>query len=361
VTGGERKPATMPLNLLGHSRQRLRHELAGVVDHAYRADQVHAAIHRRAVTDFAAMSELPASLRAALAERYTLARPAPREIQSSSDGTTKYLFELEDGAGIEAVDIPDGGRRTICLSSQAGCALACRFCVTGYWGAGRDLTAAEIVGQVMAIRERSGIEASRLNLVYMGMGEPLLNLEAVRESLLALSETVAWRRITVSTAGVVPGIEEMARWEERPNLAISLHAPDDERRDELMPINRKYPLDRLFDALAAYPTTRHRPLTFEYTVIRGFNDRVADVRAVVRRLSGLRAKVNLIPLNPDPVLGDLAPPPWEVIERLQRELVQRGVACSVRRPRGDDVQAACGQLRAFARRPRGFKALALAR
>ncbi|HVS15960.1 MAG TPA: 23S rRNA (adenine(2503)-C(2))-methyltransferase RlmN [Thermoanaerobaculia bacterium] len=350
----------MSHNLLGHPLEALRRELSGVVDHRYRADQVHAAIHRRGVADFEAMSDLPSVLRAALAERYSLARPVPCEVRSSDDGTTKYLFELEDGAGIEAVDIPDGDRRTLCLSSQAGCALACRFCVTGYWGAGRDLTAAEIVGQVMAIRERGGLEASRLNLVYMGMGEPLLNLQAVRESLLVLSETIAWRRITVSTAGVVPGIEEMARWPQRPNLAISLHAPDDERRNELMPINRRYPLDRLFAALAAYPTSRHRPLTFEYTVIRGFNDRVGDLRAVARRLAGLRAKINLIPLNPDPVLGDLAPPSWEVMERLQREVAQRGVPCSVRRPRGDDVQAACGQLRAFARAPRGFETLAVA-
>jgi 23S rRNA (adenine2503-C2)-methyltransferase len=342
------------LNLIGHPLERLRTELAPAVDQPYRADQIFAAVHHRAVGELSCITELPAALREQLSARYTLARPAPQQVQRSDDGTAKYLFELEGGAGIESVSIPDGNRQTLCLSSQAGCALACRFCVTGYWGAGRDLTAAEIVGQVMTIRELEALEAARVNLVYMGMGEPLLNLDAVRDSLEVLSETIAWRRITVSTAGVIPGIEEMARWRQRPNLAVSLHAPDDQRRSALMPINRKYPLDDLFAALAAYPTSRHRPLTFEYTVIRGFNDAVADLRQLARRIAGLRAKVNLIPLNPDPVLGGLEPPPWETMVRLQRELVDRGVPCSVRRPRGDDVQAACGQLRAFARAPRGF-------
>ncbi|HVS62962.1 MAG TPA: 23S rRNA (adenine(2503)-C(2))-methyltransferase RlmN [Thermoanaerobaculia bacterium] len=344
----------MPVNLIGHPLERLRAELGPAVDRPYRVDQIFAAVHHRAAAGLAAITDLPVSLRERLEERYTLARPELKRVQSSDDGTSKYLFELEDGAGIEAVSIPDGNRRTLCLSSQAGCALACRFCVTGYWGAGRDLTSAEIVGQVMAIREREVIDCARLNLVYMGMGEPLLNLDAVRDSLEVLSESVAWRRITVSTAGVVPGIDEMARWQQRPNLAVSLHATDDERRSALMPINRKYPLDELFAALAAYPASRHRPLTFEYTLIRGFNDEVGDMRQLVRRIAGLRAKVNLIPLNPDPVLGDLEPPDWETVARLQRELVERGVPCSVRRPRGDDVQAACGQLRAFARKPRGF-------
>ncbi|MEM1245409.1 MAG: 23S rRNA (adenine(2503)-C(2))-methyltransferase RlmN, partial [Acidobacteriota bacterium] len=188
-------------------------------------------------------------------------------------------------------------------------------------------------------------------------GEPLVNLDNVRSSLGALTETLSWRKITVSTAGVVPGIDEMATWEHRPNLAISLHAPDDERRSRLMPINRKYPLESLLRSLRRYPTPKGRPLTFEYTLIDGFNDDLADVPRLVRLLHGLRYKVNLIPLNPDPVLDPLRAPLPERIVAFERALKDSGVRCSVRRPRGDDIGAACGQLRASERQPRGFKPL----
>jgi 23S rRNA (adenine2503-C2)-methyltransferase len=342
-------------NLLGLPLELLRAELAQLGLEPYRARQLHAAIHRRGARDLLDLTELPRDLRVALAARYSLERPAIRERLVSRDGTAKYLFELADGAGIEAVDIPDGDRRTCCVSSQAGCALACRFCVTGVWGAGRDLDASEIVGQVFAVREAGDIPPRSLNLVFMGMGEPLLNLEAVHRALRLLTEWLGWSRITVSTAGVVPGIEAMAAWPRRPNLAVSLHASDDERRSALMPINRKYPLAVLFDALRRFPATRHRPITFEYTLIEGFNDREADVAATVGLLRGLPAKVNLIPLNPDPVLPEgMRPTPMARALELQRGFVERGVPCSVRRPRGDDVQAACGQLRAFARAPRGL-------
>jgi 23S rRNA (adenine2503-C2)-methyltransferase len=343
------------ISLLGLPLPELRSELAHLELAPYRARQLLHAIHRRGERDFHALTELPLETRARLAERYTLDRPPLRERLVSRDGTAKYLFELGDGASIETVDIPEDRRRTICVSSQAGCALGCRFCVTGYWGAGRDLDAAEIVGQVLAVRELGRIETGSLNLVFMGMGEPLLNLEAVRRALLLLTEWIGWARCTVSTAGVVPGIDEMAAWRQRPNLAISLHAPDDERRSELMPINRKYPLAALFDALHRFAATRHRPLTFEYTLIHGFNDHVADVAATARLLRGLPAKVNLIPLNPDPVLpAGMTPTAFSRAHELQRAFVARGIPCSVRRPRGDDVAAACGQLRAFARPPRGF-------
>jgi 23S rRNA (adenine2503-C2)-methyltransferase len=352
--GGE-APAPRRSSLLGLPLELLQEELAALGLEPYRARQLLAAIHRRGRRDLLAVTELPLVARKALAERYTLERPPLRERVVSRDGTAKYLFELLDGSSIETVDIPEGGRRTVCVSSQAGCALGCRFCVTGYWGAGRDLEASEIVGQVLAVREMGAIPPASLNLVFMGMGEPLLNLEAVHRSLRLLTGWLGWSRVTVSTAGVAPGIEAIARWPERPNLAVSLHAPDDERRAELMPINRRYPLGVLFEALRSYPATRHRPITFEYTLIDGFNDRLADVVATTKLIRGLHAKVNLIPLNPDPVLpAEMAPTPIAHAHELQRAFVERGVPCSVRRPRGDDVQAACGQLRAFARAPRGF-------
>ena len=260
------------------------------------------------------------------------------------------------GATIEAVDIPDGDRRTFCISSQAGCGLACRFCVTGFWGPGRNLTAGEILGQVLAIRRAGDLPPAGYNLVFMGMGEPLMNLDGVRGALDVLSETVSWRRITVSTAGVVPGIDAMAAWEHRPNLAISLHAPDDERRSALMPINRSYPIDDLVAALRRFPLERGRKLTVEYILIRDFNDALADADALARRLRGLRAKINLIPINPDPVLGEeMVPPDDARIDAFQARLDRRGMVATVRRRRGDDVSAACGQLRAFGRDPRGFR------
>jgi 23S rRNA (adenine2503-C2)-methyltransferase len=250
-------------DLLGLSRERLAALLAPVVDHPFRIEQVYRALHLRGVERFAAMTDLSLDLRRRLDEAFAIGRPVVAERRPSADGTVKLLLRLADGAVIEAVDIPDRGRRTLCISSQAGCALACAFCVTGYWGAGRNLTAGEIVGQVLTVRQDRDLAAG-INLVFMGMGEPLLNLDALRSALDVLGETIGLRRITVSTAGVVPGIEAMARWPRRPNLAVSLHAPDDERRSRLMPVNRTYPLADLVDCLRRYPLEPGRKLTFEY-------------------------------------------------------------------------------------------------
>jgi 23S rRNA (adenine2503-C2)-methyltransferase len=348
-------PAT---DLLGLTLPRLRDTLAPVVDRSFRADQIYHAIHHRGVTDFAAMTELAAPLRRELAERFRVALPAVRERQESGDGTTKYLLSLADGASIEAVDIPDGERRTLCLSSQAGCALACAFCVTGFWGAGRNLTAGEIVGQVALLRRVAALPDA-LNLVFMGMGEPLLNLDALRDALELLYETISPRRITVSTAGVVPGLDALAAWPRRPNLAISLHAPDDERRSRLMPVNRTWPLDALLAALRRFPLEPRRRITVEYLLVADFNDAPGDAEALARRLRGLRVKINLIPLNPDPVLPEWMRRPSEAaVDRFRDRLVRLGLTATVRRQRGHDVAAACGQLRAFDRAPRGRAARA---
>jgi 23S rRNA (adenine2503-C2)-methyltransferase len=347
-------------DLLGLTRDRLAAELAGVVDRPFRVAQIFDALHRRGVTDFAQMTDLSKELRGRLAEHFRIAVPEVAERRLAADGTCKFLLRLEDGATIEAVDIPDlrRDRRTLCISSQAGCALACTFCVTGYWGAGRNLTPGEIVTQVLTLRaeRRLELESEGLNLVFMGMGEPLLNLANLRDALEVLTEQISPRRITVSTVGILPALEEMAGWERRPNLAISLHAPDDERRSRVMPINRTYPLADLFAALDRFPLEPRRRITYEYILIRGFNDAERDADQLARLLRGRRAKVNLIPMNPDPVLGPaMVPPDDATVDRFQQRLHTAGLTATVRRRRGDDVSAACGQLRAFGRDPRGFR------
>jgi 23S rRNA (adenine2503-C2)-methyltransferase len=344
-------------DLLGLSRERLAETLAPVADRPFRAKQIYQALYERAVRDVAEITELPKELRDRIGEHFRVGLPEISSRHLSTDGTGKYLFRLRDGATIEAVDIPDRSRRTFCISSQAGCALACAFCVTGYWGAGRNLTAGEIVGQVLAIRADRDLPMEGLNLVFMGMGEPLLNLPNVKAALDILTEWISPHRITVSTVGILPGLEEMAGWERRPNLAISLHAPDEESRGRIMPINRTYPLAELMPALKRYPLEKGRKLTFEYILIRDVNDSPRDADRLSRLLSGLRAKVNLIPVNPDAVLGDRMVPPDDArVEAFKERLRQRGWIATVRRRRGDDVSAACGQLRAFGRDPRGVRA-----
>jgi 23S rRNA (adenine2503-C2)-methyltransferase len=344
-----------PVALLGHDRESLGRILAGHLDRPFRSEQIYRAMYEQGVSDLHGVTGLGKPLRANLAERFIVGHPQVDQRHQAADGTTKYLFRLADGATIEAVDIPERRRRTLCLSSQAGCALGCRFCVTGFWGAGRDLTAGEILGQVLAIT--GGLaRQDGLNLVFMGMGEPLLNLAAVKTALGILTEWISWRRITVSTVGILPALEELAGWEKRPNLAISLHAPDDARRSEIMPVNRAYPLAELMDGLRRYPLEPGRRLTFEYLMIRGFNDAIDDADLLSTLLAGIRGKVNLIPLNPDRVLGErMAPPEPAAVEAFKQRLRQKGWVATVRQRRGDDVSAACGQLRAPGREPRGFR------
>lgn len=356
---GVRAQGTRPpesTDVLGLSRAQLAARLAPLMPEPFRARQVYDALHLRGARSFAEMSELARPQRATLAEAFTIGLPEVAERHDSQDGTRKYLLRLGDGATVETVDIPDRGRHTLCLSSQAGCALACKFCVTGFWGAGRSLTAGEIVGQVHTVRFDTPPLPPSLNLVFMGMGEPLLNLDAVQGALEILTELISPRRITISTAGVIPGIVAMASWARRPNLAVSLHAPDDQRRTAIMPLNKTYPLGDLMAALRAYPLEPRRRITFEYILLRDFNDALADADALARLLRGIPAKVNLIPANPDPVLGDtMVPPDPAVTARFQQRLLDRDLTATVRRRRGDDVSAACGQLRAFGREARGFR------
>lgn len=341
-------------NLYGRSLGELRELLRPLFPQAYRADQVYRALYYRNLASLDLATDLSKADRALLQERFRLSRPTIKERHLSADGTEKVLFQLEDGATIETVDIPEQRRRTLCLSSQAGCALACRFCVTGFWGAGRNLEPGEILAQVFVLQKSQPLLSESLNLVFMGMGEPMLNLPAVRVACEILMEQISWRRITISTAGVVPGIEELATWPKRPELAISLHAPDDDRRSALMPINRKYPLAELLAALRAFPLAPQERITFEYIPFDGFNDSAADAAALARLLSGVNAKVNLIPLNQDSVLpADLLPSPPERVAAFQRRLQEKGLLATIRRRRGSEISAACGQLRSPSRPPRG--------
>jgi 23S rRNA (adenine2503-C2)-methyltransferase len=345
-----------PLDLLGLSRDQIAAHLGDLLDHPYRADQIHGAIYRQGARDFDAMTTLGRALRERLAERCAIGVPAVVDSSESSDRTRKLLFGLADGATVEAVEIPSRWGTTLCLSSQAGCALGCAFCVTGYWGAGRNLTAGEIVGQVLGITGRLPYGNQRLNIVLMGMGEPMHNLENVRAALELLAEAISWRHMTLSTVGVVEGIRRLGTWPKRPNLAVSLHAPDDERRSRIMPINRTHGLDELFASLAEYPLERGRKITFEYLLIAGFNDGDADAAALAKRVRRLPSKVNLIPINPDPVLGErMVPPSRRRVEGFAARLRDLDVPTTVRRRRGDEVSAACGQLRAPDREPRGFR------
>jgi 23S rRNA (adenine2503-C2)-methyltransferase len=343
-------------DLLGLPRERLAEALAPFVDRPFRAGQIYRALYERAEGSFETMSELSKEMRQKLAAEFRIGMPAIASSREAADSTTKYLLTLADGATIEAVDIPDRDRRTFCISSQASCALACSFCVTGYWGAGRNLTSGEIVGQVLAIRADRSLPAEGLNIVFMGMGEPLLNPANVRTAFELLAERISPQRITLSTVGILPALEELASWERRPNLAVSLHAPDDDRRSAIMPVNRTYPLRDLMAALRRYPLEKGRKITFEYILIRGFNDQPGDADQLAALLRPLKAKVNLIPVNPDPVLGErMVPPDDATVERFKARLRERGLIATVRKRRGDEVSGACGQLRAFGRDPRGFR------
>jgi len=327
-----------------------------------RAQQITRGVLHRGVRDVAGLTDLPRTLREALAARFTLDRPVPVTAHRATDGTIKWLLRLADGRTIETVFIPGDGRGTLCISSQVGCTLSCAFCHTGTMPLVRDLDAGEIVGQVLhALDElgdwpRSGRPRKVTNVVFMGMGEPLFNYEAVARALRILLDRdglgFSKRKVTVSTSGVVPAIDRLGR-EFGVRLAISLHAPDDERRDRLVPINRKWPIAELLDACRRYPTGRM--ITFEYVLLEGVNDAPEDARALAALLADLPAKINLIPFNPWP--GSAFRCPDEArMRRFRRILEEAGFEAPIRTPRGRDILAACGQLRTAAERRRRRRA-----
>ena len=324
----------------------LRRTLSDVVSPAFRVKQVEEWLHR-GVDSFDAMSNLPKDVRAALAEKFSVAQPEVlTRTEPASDGSRKYLFQLADGQNIESVFMPIGDRISICLSSQAGCAVGCTFCVTGFFGAGRNLTPSEMLGQFYAIQREQQVPMEQMNVVFMGMGEPLLNFENVVTTLDALYRNIAPRRVTVSTSGIIPGIDALAKLERRPNLAISVNAPDRKRREEIMPITSKYPLDELMRALRSFPLEKGRDITIEYVLLAGYNDSPQDAVALAKLIRGLHAKVNAIPFNEDANLPKwMKRPSDREIDRFVDTLVRNGVRVTVRRSKGRDIAAACGQLR----------------
>ncbi|HWR50966.1 MAG TPA: 23S rRNA (adenine(2503)-C(2))-methyltransferase RlmN [Bryobacteraceae bacterium] len=327
-------------------------ELLGPAEPPYRARQLYSAIYRERRLDLDNVTSLPSALRQRLVLAHRLGLPAIERRYDSADGTRRYLLALDDGRSVETVLMPEERRSTFCISSQVGCPVACRFCLTALMGLERNLTAGEIVGQVLAVAADNGleIEGERINIVMMGQGEPLLNLANVVKATRILTDPdgvgLSPRRITVSTSGIIPKIDELAREQIRPKLAISLNASNETQRQELMPITRKYHLADLMESCRRYPLRTWEKLTFEYVLLKGVNDTDADARRVAGMLGQLRCKVNLIALNPGPGIPYQTPDPDRVLAF--QEIVKRAVPCFIRKPRGLDIYAACGQLKRMA-------------
>src|SRR5437867_12150125 len=325
-----------------------RHELAEILSPPFRATQINKSVYQRWFDSFALMTDLPKAFRASLAEEWNIHLPAVHRRFDSVDGTRRYLVRLDDGEFAETVFIPEESRNTICISSQIGCALDCKFCLTGQIGLTRHLSAGEIVAQVLvAQRDHSSSDAS-FNIVLMGMGEPLHNYDNVMKAIRILHDedglNMSMFRITLSTAGLLPGIERLAREPMIPNLAISLTGATDEKRNQLMPINRKYPTEQLLDAVHRFPLKHRQRVTFEYVLLEGVTDAPEDSLHLVKLLKGIRAKVNLIPFNEAEELSYRRPLD-AAIERFQQALIENNISAFVRKNRGNDISAACGQLK----------------
>ena len=335
------------INLYDIPPSRLHDALTPVVSPSFRIQQIEDWMYARGASSFAAMSNLPKELRTTLEESFAVDFPQVVERTTPAyDGSQKYLFVLADGQRIESVYMPMRDRTSVCLSSQAGCAVGCTFCVTGFFGAGRNLTPAEMVGQFFTVQHEHDVPLEHMNVVFMGMGEPLLNFDHLVTTLDILYRSIAPKRITVSTSGIIPGIDALAKLERRPNLAISVNAPDRKRREEIMPITAKYPLEDLMQSLRRYPLDKGRDLTIEYVLLAGFNDAPADAMQLARLIRGLHAKVNAIPFNEDANLPSWMKRPSDAaIDKFVDTLVRNGVAVTVRRSKGRDIAAACGQLR----------------
>lgn len=342
-------------NLMGLSPEELDQALAEHFDTrgqpAYRANQVREWIFEKLASGFHVMSNLPKEEREALAQSFTLGEARVATLSKSADGTVKHLWQLEDDELVESVLIPTNDRLTLCISSQAGCGMGCTFCATGFGGLRRNLSTGEIVSQFRA-SQRWALEEGlgRIsNVVFMGMGEPMANRKALFPALTLLNQGygLGARRITVSTVGLVPGILELAQRPEQFRLALSLHAPDSELRKTLIPVEKRYPLPEVVAALQEFDAAGGKRITFEYTLIEGINDQAYLAPKLAELAFGLQAFVNLIPFNPIP-FQDWRPSPPDRISLFEKTLTDRGVSAAVREPRGRDIDAACGQLRASA-------------
>ena len=327
-----------------------RPELAELFHPAFRATQIFKSVYQLWLDDFDMMTDLPKLLRSSLSDEWNVKLPPVHRRFDSIDGTRRYLVRLDDGELAETVFIPEEHRSTICISSQVGCALACTFCLTGQLGLTRHLTPGEIAAQVL-IAQRDNLPwemRDSFNIVLMGMGEPLHNYDNVMKALRVLHDehglNMSMSRITLSTAGLLSGVERLANEPAIPNLAISLTGATNEKRNELMPINRKYPLEQLLDVVRRFPLKHRQRVTFEYVLLRGVTDSPEDALQLVKLLKGIRAKVNLIPLNEAEELGYQRPSD-AVVEKFQQILIDHHISAFVRKNRGNDISAACGQLK----------------
>ena len=346
--------AAAKVNLLGLSRQQLEDFFTDLGEKRFRAQQVMKWIHHQGVIDFAAMSNLGKGLREKLEALATITPPEIADQQDSADGTRKWAIRVAGGALVEAVLIPEAGRATLCVSSQVGCSLDCKFCSTGKQGFQRDLTAAEIIGQVwLAINSYSGWQSGKgrivTNVVMMGMGEPLLNFDNVVSAMSLMTDDLAYglskRKVTLSTSGVVPALDRLAEFSDV-SLAVSLHAPNDEIRNKIVPINRRYPIQQLLQSAKSYidaQSDRKRVVTIEYTLLAGVNDQPEHARELSTLLKDFPCKINLIPFNHFPNSG-FDRPSGNAVSRFWQVLVDAGFIVTVRSTRGDDIDAACGQL-----------------
>jgi 23S rRNA (adenine2503-C2)-methyltransferase len=335
------------LDLVEQERETLESALAELGYPRFHAGQIFRWIYRRDVTDAEAMTDLPRELRAALAENFCVTTPTLVQRERSIDGTEKFVLALRDGRSIESVFIPDSPAMTFCISTQVGCAMACGFCLTGKMGLVRNLSAGEIVGQVRVLVGALAMRDTPFNIVLMGMGEPLHNYDETMKALRILADQHGFnlppRRVTLSTVGLLPALERLAAEAVMPNLAISLHAPTDAQRGALVPINRKYGVAEIIAACKRFPLKKRSRITFEYVLLAGVNDSTEDARRLARLLAGMKAKVNVIPLNAAAGIP-YERPSDEAIDRFARTLAEHGITVSVRKSRGRDIRAACGQL-----------------
>ena len=357
-------------SLLGFDLHELLELMAERGEPSYRANQIYQSLYRQRVSELDAISTLPQSLRVHLARQYSIGQRKVEQKFQSVDGTVRYLMQLADGETIETVWMPEGdggeagdgsdaamesegadhswSRGTICVSSQVGCAVDCKFCLTALLKVRRNLTAGEIIGQVCAVLNDQGANPpnDRVNLVFMGMGEPFLNYDNFIKAVRLLVEGVGIPelRMTVSTAGIVPRIYDFGNESVRPKLAISLNASNDGLRTELMPINRKWDTERLLAAAREFPLRNREKLTFEYVLLKDVNDSPSHARELAELIRGMRAKVNLIALNPGPEIG-FKIPATDRVEQFKQLLIEAGIPAFLRRPRGRDIYAACGQLK----------------
>jgi 23S rRNA (adenine2503-C2)-methyltransferase len=331
------------VDLKNFTLEELEAFILGCGKERFRAKQIFKWIYQKQISDFSLMTNLSKEFREQIASRAVIGELHPEEVETGADGTRKYLFRLADGTCVESVLIPEEDRNTLCISSQVGCAMACRFCLTGTFSLTRNLTAAEIVNQVCAVKREKEIR----NIVFMGMGEPLHNLDNVIRAITILGAAdglqLSNRRVTVSTSGLIPELERLAETV-IVNLAISLNATTNEQRDLLMPINRTYPIERLLEACRRLPLPGRRKITFEYVLIKGINDSLDDARRLVRLLSGIPTKINLISFNEHEGC-EFQAPGQESIDRFHSYLLSKHFTVITRSSRGSDISAACGQLR----------------